>query len=62
MMLGLYAFGWLGIIVGKEGNDGYQQFLVFHNVFKSFLSSLPNDKILGLIKLKAFADDKINVP
>ena len=39
----------------------------FHNVFHrhslqlQLINSLPNDKILNLPKLKAFADDKINV-
>ena len=36
---------------------------VFSNILSTFntFNSLPNDKILDLYKLKAFADDKINV-
>ena len=35
----------------------------FYNIFvePTFVKSLPKDKILDLSKLKAFADDKINV-
>ena len=31
-----------------------------HNIFHTFIS-LPNDKILDVTKLKAFADDKLNI-
>ena len=62
-------------IVGKGENAGYQHFLLFPQYFQkaSFSSSLkvgsvwygvnpfPNDKILDQTKLKAFADDKLNV-
>ena len=29
-------------------------------IYSAWLNSLPNDKILDLTKLKAFADDKMN--
>ena len=62
-------------IVGKEENAGYQHFPLFPQCFqKAFSSSaskavivwyrvkhLPNDKILTLPKLKAFADDNFMV-
>ena len=41
----------------REFKFGYQHFLLCQ---KSFLNSLPNDKILDQSKLKAFADDKID--
>ena len=45
----------------------YEQFLLFLQCFQKKLliwervNSLPNEKILDLTKLKAFADDKSNV-
>ena len=35
--------------------------IIFFSLFLFYNSLLPNDKILGQSKLKAFADDKINV-
>ena len=57
-------------IIGKGKNSGNQHFLLFHNVFFHIrdgqiicapFNSLPNDKILDQSKLKALADDTINV-
>ena len=59
----------------KEKNAGYQYSFLFPQSFlkasfSGFLSlkivwkrvnTLPNEKILHLLKLKAFADDKINL-
>ena len=46
--------------VGKGENASYQHFLIFPQCFLP-LNSLPNNKILDWSKLKASADDKINV-
>ena len=64
MMIG--HFTWAENIVGKGENAGNQHFLLFLHCFqKSSISvlfnSLPNDKILDVTKLKASADDKLNV-
>ena len=53
-------------IVGKGENAGHQHFLLFPQCFlKASLSrsfnSLPNDKILDMTKLKAFAANKLNI-
>ena len=53
-------------IVGKGENAGHQHFLFFPQCFlKASLSrsfnSLPNGKILNVTKLKAFADNKLNI-
>ena len=57
--------------VGKGENAGKPNFFPFPTVFSTLskkeiiigatFNSLPNDKILDWFKLKAFADDKINV-
>ena len=41
----------------KGENNSSQHFLIFHNA----VNPLPDDKVLGWSKLKAFADDKIKV-
>ena len=52
---------------GKGENAGNQHFLLFPQYFLPYLkqkfsfNSLPNDKILDLSKLKAFADNNLNV-
>ena len=50
--------------IGKYGEQDYKQSLEWlvntDPDLISVLNSLPNDKILDLSKLKAFADDKIN--
>ena len=53
-------------MVGKGENDGYQDFLLSPECFQkaSFSRSfilLPVDKMMDLLKLKAFADDKLHV-
>ena len=62
-------------IVGKEENAGYQHFLLFPRCFQNTFSlgsfkvgivwqrvnPLPDNKNLPLTKLKAFADDTLNV-
>ena len=54
-------------IVGKGETAGNLHFLLFPQCFllyerqKLTFNSLPNDKILDHSKLKAFADDEINV-
>ena len=68
--------GWLENVVGKGENAGDQHFLFFPQGFlKAFffrmvksrdralyrVNPLPDDKILDQTKLKAFADDKLNV-
>ena len=56
--------------VGKGENAAYQHFLLFLQccekpsslgLLKVWIVSLPNNKILHWSKLKAFADDKVNV-
>ena len=61
--------------MGKGENASFQHFLLFSQCFQKATFSellevgivwyriklLPNDKILALSKLKAFADDKFNV-
>ena len=42
-------------------NDGLTKFTKFNDKETVLLNSLPDDKILGLSKLKAFADNKSNV-
>ena len=65
MTLGKKTFG--RIVGGKrEKNAGNKHFLSSNNVFRrqrttAQLQYLPNDKVLNRSKLKAFADDKINV-
>ena len=62
-----FFLGWTENIVGKGENAGYQHFLLFSQCFqKAFFSglcvnSLPSGEILDWSKLKAFADDKLNV-
>ena len=53
-------------IAGEKGEkDGYQHFLLFSPITYSkaifSFNPLPDDKILGLPKLKAFAEDKLNI-
>ena len=61
--------------VGKGEIARYEQFLLFPHCFQKvcfpgvskgvivweWVNSLPNDKIVDVTKLKAFADDKLNV-
>ena len=61
--------------MGKGGNAGNQHFLLSPQCFQEssqsgllrfaivwqWINSLPNDKILDRSKLKAFADNKINM-
>ena len=37
------------------------QCLASYNALQRYINSLPNDKILDVTKLKAFAEDKLNV-
>ena len=52
--------------LSEKGDAGFQHFLLFPQCFHKASSmgsfhSLPSDKILDRLKLKAFTDDKINV-
>ena len=53
-------------VVGEGEKDDYQHFILFPQCLQSpsssrSFNSLPNDIILDVTKLKAFANDKLNV-
>ena len=70
-----FFLGCVENIAGKRENGGYQQFLLFPQCFKKAscsgllkvrtvwlrVNASPVDKLLDLSKLKAFADDKLNM-
>ena len=65
-----FVLGRVENIMGKGENAGYQCFPMFSKGLfvrvvnlcgTELINSLPNNKILNVTKLKAFADGKINV-
>ena len=60
-----FLIGRMGNILGKGENAGYQHFLLYQNVFKSLFPqgclNHSHTTILDQTKLKAFAEDKLNV-
>ena len=52
---------WKTIVTSYTARQWSMSAVVLNNFSYTQIKSLPEDKIIGLPKLKAFADDKLNV-